>query len=153
MISNSQVIIVLLIILILIQLYQLFGKSYFQTEKENFENYKHIDYNTNLMNCDGSSNMLNSKCVVKSKLPTSKNVCNKNLTLEDGPNYNTKAGQAVLKDIRGMNRTLSTDGITTIEPKKQNAKIKNEEDENSLLNELMKEDRTEEIKSVGELDN
>ena len=153
MISNSQVIIILLIILILLQLYQLFGNNFFSVEKENFVNFKPVDYNTKLMNCDGSSNMLNSKCIVKSRLPTSKNVCNKNLTLEDGPNYNTNAGQAVLKDIRGMDRKLSTSDITTIEPKKQNIKIENKEEDNSLLNELMNEDRTEEIKSVGELDN
>ena len=153
MISNSQVIIILLIILILLQLYQLFGSNFFPVEKENFVNYKPIDYNTKLMNCDGSSNMLNSKCIVKSRLPTSKDICNKNLTLEDGPNYDTNAGQVILKDIRGMNRTLSTSGVTTIKPKKQKVRVENKEEDNSLLNELMNEDKTEEIKSVGELDN
>lgn len=146
MISNSQTIIILLIILICLQLWQCFLKDLLMDSKiENFnvDNYKKVDYNSNMMSCDGNSGILNNKCKIESNLPTVKKTCNKKLTLEDGPNFDSKDGKAVLKDIRGM-----TKKVTISLPQ-----IENKEDNNSLLDLLNENESKGDIKSVGELDN
>jgi hypothetical protein len=158
MISNSQTIIILLIVLICLQLWQCFSKDLLMnTRTENFhpDNYKVVDYNTKMMSCDGNSGMLNNKCQVKSNLPTAQMTCNKGLTLKDGPNYDTKAGKAIQKDINGMNKKLTTSGPAKI---RKEPKIENKEDDNSLLELLNNRDLEAneskgDIKSVGELDN
>jgi hypothetical protein len=140
MFTNSQCIIVLLIILILLQCYQLFfNDSLNSTKTENFDanNYKSVNYNTPMMRCDGNTGMLNTKCSVKSNVPTIKKICSTNLKLTDGPNYNDQEKKAT-----------------------ETPQIKNKvnEDDNSLLK-LLNENESEgannenDVKSVGHLEN
>jgi hypothetical protein len=144
MFSNSQVIIVLLIILILLQLYQLFSNND-TIIKENFDKskYEKVNYNTPMMRCDGNTGILNTKCMLKSTVPTIKKICNDKLNLTDGPNYNTAEGEAFESRIKG----------------KVQKKIKDKvyDDNNSLL-QLMnenenEEEKTNDVKSVGNLEN
>ncbi len=109
MFTNSQIIIVLLIILISLQMYQLFLSGVIQ-EKENFDpsTYKSVNYNTPMMKCDGNTGMLNTKCMVKSNVPTVKKICNSKLNLTDGPNYNTHEGEAIESDIKGSPQKIES---------------------------------------------
>ena len=156
MFTNSQVIIVLLIILILLQLYQLFYKNGPNEGFMNADDYKRVNYNTPYMKCDGNTGMLNNTCTVKSTLPKVKTICNKNLTLTDGPNYNTPAGEEVQPDIKGNIPKFNL--VPTI--KNSTNKIsKPEMDNNSLLKLLNEQEGNEsmmeenEAKSVANLEN
>lgn len=154
MISNSQIIIVLLIILILIQLYQF----YLESSKESFhtDGYGKVNYNRRFMSCDGNSGMLNSKCIVRSNLPKVEEVCNKKLKMMDGPNYDTNEGKFInyqtqgslqpIEEIEGIENKVkkNKERKERKEKKEKKVKILEADDDNSLLNE---------IKSVGELEN
>lgn len=95
MLSETQIIIVLLVILISLQLWQCFFAK--NVEKFDADNYQSVNYNTKVMNCDGDSNLLNNSCKVISNVPTIQNVCTKKIETQNSMAKNLEDNNSLME--------------------------------------------------------